>query len=134
MKKLYIDVDGVLLTANETRAADYVSSFIDYITSNFDCYWLTTHCNGDITKVINHLSEYLDQEIVEKLRGKIKPTFWKTLKTEAIDFSADFYWLDDNPLRFEVDIINAKSLNDSLIVVNLNRQDELMHVMTQLKP
>jgi hypothetical protein len=131
MKKLYIDVDGVLLTAKETRVADHVLLFIDYIIENFDCYWLTTHCKGDSKSVLNHLSEYFDQQIIEKLRV-VQPTSWNTLKTEAIDFTSDFYWIDDNPMQFEVGIINSKSLRDSLIIVDLDRKDELKNIMKML--
>lgn len=134
MKKLYLDIDGVLLTAKETRAADFVLPFIDYITNNFDCYWLTTHCKGDTAPALFHLSNYLNKETIQKLKI-IKPTTWVTLKTEAIDFSSDFYWIDDNPLRVEINLINTKSssLNDKLIIVDLNRQDELKHTMQKLK-
>ncbi len=131
MKKLYLDVDGVLLTAKETRAADHALAFIDYIIENFDCYWLTTHCKGDTKPVLNRLSEYFDQTVIEKLRA-LKPTSWNTLKTEAIDFFSDFYWLDDNPMRAEQGIINAKSLNDRLIIVDLDRKDELKNIMKRL--
>lgn len=131
MKKLYLDVDGVLLTAKETRAADDVLPFIDYILGNFDCYWLTTHCKGNTGPVLNHLSNYFDQEIIEQLRV-IKPTAWNTLKTEAIDFLSDFYWLDDNPMQFEVGIIKARSLSERLITVNLDREDELKEIMSRL--
>ncbi len=131
MKKLYLDVDGVLLTAKETRTADHVLPFIDYIIDNFDCYWLTTHCKGDTKAVLNRLSKYFDQAVIEKLQA-LKPTFWNTLKTEAIDFLSDFYWLDDNPMRAEVGIITTKSLNDRLIIVNLDRNDELKNIMKRL--
>jgi hypothetical protein len=131
MKKLYLDVDGVLLTAKETHIADHVVPFIDYIIDNFECYWLTTHCKGDTKAVLNHLSEYFDQSIVEKLKV-VKPTSWNTLKTEAIDFSSDFYWLDDNPMQFEIDIINSKSLGDRLIIVDLDKKDELQEIMKRL--
>ena len=45
--KLYIDIDGVLLKNREDKAVEGISSFIRFIVSNFDCYWLTTHCKGD---------------------------------------------------------------------------------------
>ena len=48
MKKLYIDIDGVLLTIKNTQQPPFAIEFIDFITSIFDCYWLTTHCKtGD---------------------------------------------------------------------------------------
>ena len=35
----------------------------------------------------------------------IKPVTWKTLKTEAIDLKSDFYWLDDQLLQTEREIL-----------------------------
>ena len=49
MIKLYLDIDGVLLHTKKPCAAEYAAEFIDYVTANFDCYWLTTHCKGDAT-------------------------------------------------------------------------------------
>ena len=45
--KLYLDIDGVLLHPKEDKAAEHAAELIEYITSEFDCYWLTTHCKGD---------------------------------------------------------------------------------------
>ena len=36
MKKLYIDIDGVLLTIKNTQQPQYAVEFIDYIMSAFD--------------------------------------------------------------------------------------------------
>lgn len=40
MRKLYLDIDGILLTKRNPRAADGAIELIDYVLSNFDCYWL----------------------------------------------------------------------------------------------
>lgn len=41
--RLYVYIDGVLLTAKDTRAADHSEEFIDFITIHYDRYWLATH-------------------------------------------------------------------------------------------
>ena len=41
--KLYVDIDGVLLNYENDGQADHSIELIDYITEEFDCYWLTTH-------------------------------------------------------------------------------------------
>jgi hypothetical protein len=43
----------------------------------------------------------MQPETLEKLEDAVRPTNWDALKTEAIDFESDFYWLDDNPLQVE---------------------------------
>ena len=114
--KLYIDIDGVLLKNREDKAVDGISSFIRFIVSKFDCYWLTTHCKGDTQTAMDYLSEYLTYEDL-KLLQKVKATDWNTLKTEAIDFASDFYWIDDYAMNAEKEILQMKCKQDSLILV-----------------
>ena len=97
--KLYIDIDGVLLKNREDKAVEGISSFVRFIVSNFDCYWLTTHCKGDAQTAMEYLSEYLTYEDL-KLLQKVKATDWNTLKTEAIDFTSDFYWIEQLLWRY----------------------------------
>ena len=114
--KLYIDIDGVLLKNREDKAVEGISSFVRFIVSNFDCYWLTTHCKGDAQTAMDYLSEYLTYEDL-KLLQKVKATDWNTLKTEAIDFTSDFYWIDDYAMNAEKEILQMKCKLDSLILV-----------------
>lgn len=130
--KLYIDIDGVLLDYATDMRADHSMEFIQYITSEYDCYWLTTHCKGDSTTAINYLSSYFPNEILN-LIAKIKPTNWDDLKTEAIDFDHDFVWLDDYPFNAEIGVLEYYRVEDSLFRVNLSNDDELLHVIKWLK-
>lgn len=129
--RLYIDIDGVLLTARDTRPADNVTEFIDFITENFDCYWLTTHCKGDNRTAIRRLQPYMTKETLAKL-SSIKATSWDTLKTEAVDFSSDFYWLDDCPLQCEIRVLKDNNCFDRLIMVDLKAENELLRVIDLL--
>ncbi len=126
--KLYLDIDGVLLTNKNTQPVGGVKEFVSYITDHFDCYWLTTHCKGDASTAIKHLSEYLPQETMEKLK-KVKPTIWDTLKTEGIDFDSDFIWLDDYVMNAEQQVLDKLGKNESLIIVDLNHENELTNVL-----
>ncbi len=125
--KLYLDVDGVLLTAKQTRVADFANHFILFIVANFDCYWLTTHCKGDTATVIRYLSSYFSQDVMQKLLS-VKPTDWTTLKTEAIDYNSDYLWLEDNPFQSEITILKSKSHEEKLIKVDLNQTNELERI------
>lgn len=130
--KLYIDIDGVLLHTKEDVAAEHAEELIEYITSEFDCYWLTTHCKGDTEHAVKYLSEYFHKDIVEKLT-KIKPTYWETLKTEAIDFDSNFIWLEDYPFQAEKEVLRNFAASESLYTVDLNRDNELSNVLEYLK-
>lgn len=122
--KLYLDIDGVLLTKRRPQAADYAAEFIAFITAHFDCYWLTTHCKGDNQVVCAYLTEYFDPQTMKKLTA-VKPTCWNALKTDAIDFDHRFVWLDDAPLIAEKVMLEELGKTDCLIMVDLQRPDEL---------
>lgn len=130
--KLYLDIDGVLLHNKEDKAAEHAVELIEYITSEFDCYWLTTHCKGDAEPAVKYLANYFSTEVVERLT-KIKPTFWDTLKTEAIDFDSNFVWLEDYPFQAEKEVLRNFAVSESLYTVNLNREGELSNVLEYLK-
>jgi hypothetical protein len=132
MAKLYLDIDGVLLTSKNTQAAPGVDEFVDFITRYFDCYWLTTHCKGDSASALQYLSRFLLPATIDKLRDAVHPTIWDVLKTEAIDWESDFYWLDDNPFQSELAILTANQASNRLVVVDLNRSEELLSVKTKL--
>lgn len=132
MTKLYLDIDGVLLTAKHTQAAPGVDGFIDFITQHFDCYWLTTHCKGDSAPALRYLARFLKPATLEKLRLAVQPTNWDTLKTEAIDIISNFYWLDDSPFQSEVAYLQTNGVASRLIVVNLSNAGELLRIQQLL--
>ncbi len=130
-KRLYLDIDGVLLTTKLTRPANYVIEFIDYILDHFDCYWLTTHCNGNSNTAITYLSKYFDVSALQKLK-QIKPAHWYSLKTEVFDFTTDFIWLEDYPFLAEISVLKTNKALNNLIIIDLNRKDELKNVIAKL--
>jgi len=132
MIKLYLDIDGVLLTAKYTQAAPGVDEFVEFITQHFDCYWLTTHCKGDSAPALRYLSRFLKPVTLEKLRLAVHPTNWDTLKTEAIDLASEFYWLDDRPFQSEIAYLQAHGVADGLIVANLSNAEELLRLQQLL--
>jgi hypothetical protein len=133
MLKLYLDIDGVLLTTKHTRAAPGIEAFIDFVTSHFECYWLTTHCKGDSAPALRYLSRFLQRDTIDKLKHTVLPTNWDTLKTEAIDTRSDFYWLDDQPFQSEMIYLQANGVADRLITVSLDRPNELTAIQASLR-
>jgi len=124
---LYLDIDGVLIDAKNQKAADGLEDFLLYITSRFHCFWLTTHCRGGVNASIKYLTQFLDTSLLQLLQ-KVRPTNWDTLKTEAIDFSTPFFWLDDQPFEAEKAILRKRAAMESLIVVDLKQADALQKV------
>src|SRR3989344_8373641 len=111
--KLYFDIDGVLV-GQGWQPAKHVAGFLKAATENHDCYWLTTHCHdGDSAEVIRYLKDILPSEAFEHCY-KIKPTKWSFQKTNAIDFSSDFLWFDDDPTEIEKEILSKNNKLGSL--------------------
>lgn len=129
MMKLYIDIDGVLLTKKNTKVSDGAEELINYVTEKFECYWLTTHCrNGSTDSLLNMMSQYFSPPILTKLK-RIKPIVWNTLKTEGIDFASEFYWIDDYVFEAEKEILKRNNVFDKLIIVNLIGRPNLFDVL-----
>ena len=130
---IYLDIDGVLL-ANEENLAIGAVEFIKYAVEHFDVYWLTTHCMDGTTE---HAIDYLNRASKEDLSPwleKFKPVTWSLKKTEAIDFSKPFLWLDDDCFTGEkIDLLEHNVLN-SWIEVNLAKYpDQMVHELKLLK-
>jgi len=125
-KILYLDIDGVLLGKNnpnnmEVVLARYAKEFLELCIRNYECYWLSTHCKeGDVTPLVNYLKIYADKHII-RLINVIKPTSWQTLKTEAINFESDFYWVEDDLLQCEKEILRQNKVLNRWIEVNTRK-------------
>ena len=131
MIKLYLDIDGVLLT-QKLEVPEFGPQFIDFVVLHFDCYWLTTHCKGNAQTSIQYLSQFYSDSKIDLLK-QVKPTNWNTLKTEALDFFESFLWLDDAPFQSEIRILKEHNSEDNLIKVDLRNQNELQTVLRLLK-
>ncbi len=118
---IYLDIDGVLihdaLDKYQQPAAGLIE-FLKYITDNHEAYWLTTHCKGDTIHLLEYLEDRLPNEAMEYVR-LIKPTNWDTWKTEGIDFSKDFRWLDDDVYSLELEELKKHNCEDKLINIDL---------------
>ncbi|TGD81738.1 hypothetical protein [Hymenobacter wooponensis] len=119
MIRLYLDIDGVLLTKRNTQSPDFGAEFIVFVTQYFDCYWLTTHCRGLAHTAVQYLASFYGVSTLQHLQA-VKATMWETLKTEAIDFSTDFYWLEDAPFKSEQLALHKHGLTDRLLLVDLD--------------
>lgn len=128
-KKIYIDIDGVLLDYKTGQAAPHAEELIMFLTSGrYDCYWLTTHCKGDPATAISYLSKHFSGKVMRRLK-KIKVTNWSTLKTEAIEWDCDFIWLEDYPFQAEVSELYNHHKEKALYKVDLTRKEELLDVI-----
>jgi len=131
VKNIYIDVDGVLLLddlGNAGRGALRLGLFLSHLgnlQADKKCklYWLTTHCrDGSDKRVMSYLKPKLDPYDYDLItRMNITPTVWNELKTDAIDFSKNFLWLDDDASIREREILRTHNAEHKLIEINLRK-------------
>lgn len=132
---IFIDIDGVLLgksaATGECTMANHAKYFLEFCLDNFDCYWLTTHCRGSTDTVLTYLAPYADAELCALL-NKVKPTYFKTFKTEAL--FGDFIWVDDQPTAYEFQVLDDNNQLDRWYQVNTRKNpDDLLSLMSSLQ-
>lgn len=126
---IYLDIDGVIL-ANDKAPALHVEEFVEHIVTNFPVYWLTTHVRHPGDDPLPMLARFLDGKTIELLK-QVKPTQWDTFKTEAIDFSQEFRWFDDDVFEEEKRVLRENGVFDSWVEVDLaDDQDFLAKAIT----
>lgn len=121
MKRLYIDIDGVILSHIRGDGPmgfvlkDKSDDFIIWATDNFDCYWLTAwSTNGQQKMIKSFLLPHLPKQA-----KKIKYSVWSDLKTEGIDMTDDqWIWIDDNLLKSEQQKLKETGMLNNFIKIN----------------
>lgn len=127
---IYLDIDGVLL-ANDKQPARHVGAFVRHVVERHPTYWLTTHCKGDTAQPLFILSRYLSSDTMRFLQH-VKPTNWETLKTEAIDFSHDFLWFDDDVFDEEKEALRYHEAFDSWVEIDLSSNPDQLRDLIKL--
>lgn len=127
-KNVYLDIDGVILTRGVAPAL-HLAKFFEYVLSNYSVFWLTPKYRGNTAEIIKYLSQFLTPEVTYLLGG-IKPTSFDLDKTEAIDFSRNFFWLDDELFDSEKNTLKKHSVYDSWIELDLMRNpNQLLYLI-----
>ena len=133
---LYLDVDGVLLGSSRIRCnqvvlAQHAEPFLDFALQYFDCYWLTTHCDGTSESVLAYLRPYCSAHLLRELVN-VRPTRFRTLKTEVL--TGNFYWVEDTPLQAEIRWLKSCGLLSRWIKVDTRkRPDDLVAALAALR-
>ena len=133
---IYLDIDGVLI-ANEMHAAMHANDFLRYILTNYpdNTYWLTTHCQGDASVPMRHISHLFDDDVAELMK-KMKPTTWihSSSITAAIDFSKPFLWFDDDLFHNERQELLKHNVLENWIEVDLRKDPDMLGKFLQSFP
>ncbi len=124
---IYLDIDGVLIVHGKSVA--HAIEFLEEITTKHSCFWLTTHCRGGENRAPEYLLKMFPAETESTLR-KILPADWNALKTDAINFTQDFRWLDDYAMEAEKEILRKNDCFGKYIQVDLkNTPEQLKNLM-----
>lgn len=120
---LYIDLDGVLVAID----ADYPTlkpdamEFLEWaVKKGYRCTYLTCWSENEIYKHFPNLPRFKYGEWVDK-------------KTEAIDFSKSFYWLEDGCTTDELLTLKLKHKMDSYIYIKPEEPYALTKLMKEAK-
>lgn len=129
---VYLDIDGVLL-ANETHAANYADEFLQIVLEKYpdSTYWLTTHNWNDENRAEQVLAPHLHPDTV-KLLDKIKPTVWRELKTDAINFDEDFLWFNDDLWPDELNVLEEHEAAEQFILVKLDQDPDMLKKLAEV--
>ena len=128
---VYLDIDGVLLTKQQ-KVPEGAESLVKYLTKHHNCFWLTTHCRTGTNKAVAYLSEFYSKELIACFE-KVVATNWSDLKTEGIDFTKDFVWLEDYPFESEKKVLLEKNQLEALILVDLTIENVLLRVLKRIQ-
>lgn len=120
--KIYLDIDGTMihedLTENYGKPAAGLEEFIIALRPH-DTYWLTTHCmDGNPEHAQAMMKKHLPKEFHHDI-DRIKPTIWSDMKTEALDWDADFIWFDNDIFEQEWKDLEKCNENQSVVQVDL---------------
>ncbi len=136
---LYLDVDGVLIGhglegGRQPVLAAGALDLLGFSLEKFTCFWLSSHCrDGNAGPLLRYLARLAGPAFME-LAARVVPAAWRSLKTEAIDFSADFYWLEDRPLQAELDCLARLGAAGRLLRVDTRAEpDGLFRVLSRLR-
>jgi len=78
--RLYLDIDGVLLT-KRGNLAQGAETFLRWAIGNHEPFWNSTRTRDGSTRGAHRaFHNMLDMELIEAIR----PTRWETLKTEPL--------------------------------------------------
>lgn len=111
-------------------AAPYAEEFVDFILQHYHCYWLSPECCQAEHETRLYLSEFFNETIINKLM-QIEPTVWNSSKTQALDFSADFVWIDSFVFDYEKEKLRQNGREHQLLLLNPVNPD-LRMAMIQL--
>lgn len=129
---IYLDIDGVLLI-NDNHASPHADEFLQHILNKYpnSTFWLTTHNWQGENRAKEVLAPHLKPETVVLL-DRIKPSEWKELKTDAIDFEQDFLWFDDDLWPEELKVLENNNATGRFVMIDLAKDPNMLKSLIEV--
>ena len=138
---LYLDVDGVLLRRTLSPApglafepARHLTRFLAFATTHFAVRWLTSRARHGFSDGIERGFRHALQVAslppgLRRCFDRIEAARWQTHKTDAIDLSTEFYWIDDSPSEADLLALAAHGRADRWIPASVDTApDDLLRI------
>ncbi len=129
MPVLYLDVDGVLLSADNLglKPARGVINFLEWAKKHFEVRWLTSWTLSGKFENKKALAFWLKCP-VSFLDGMENPKSWYDTKTEGIDFedARPWVWIEDGILREESELLSSLGMLDRYIHNNCFEDEDAL--------
>jgi len=119
--KIYLDIDGTMIHEDLARSGQPAVGLEEFLIAlrPYETYWLTTHCmNGDPQYAQKLMKKKVSKEFYADI-DRIQPTAWSVLKADALDFTSDFIWFDNDVSPEEYTELEQCRENQSLHYVDL---------------
>lgn len=129
---IYLDIDGTIRGVQSPL--EDVIEFLEYLLNTFpgQVYWLTTHCHGGVNNCYYAL-DFLPDDLRKRAATEIKPTNWNAMKTDAIDFTKPFVWVDDTLFDSELRVLAEHNADDGFYKINPNSTDGVKGALEYIK-
>jgi hypothetical protein len=116
--KLFLDIDGVLLT-KRGNLAEGAETFLLWAIRNHDPFWISTRTrDGSHRGALRAFHDMIDPATIRAIR----PTQWDTLKTEPLPLGTrDWAWIDDEILHTERAILTDNGALDRFVQTSVDR-------------
>ena len=127
---IYLDIYGTLI-ANVSPLNDR-EQLLSYILDNFPgrIYWLTSYSAERIPEV---LARDFGGKLLERLKTEVQYCQSGIYKSDSIDFSNDFVWLDDNQSEVDYYALKSHSALDNFIQMDPNDPEMAKKALAVIK-
>ena len=128
---LYLDIQGTLLQLSG-KPAKHLGEFLKVATRDHTCFFVTSCAHQHTDSAHQQIVQNFPEELHPYLQ-QIKIAAWQTRKTDAIDFSQEFLWLDDQITPDEQAILERNDASAKAIRMDhFENPDQLREIAKQL--